>query len=75
MRLQEFRHDRAVAVGAGHAQAERLHEREIIQHGKASSCVPMAERSCRTGFIIAVEPSAAPAMRSEWPPTLYFVSE
>ncbi len=49
-------------------------ERPSIQHECGSSWVPIAERSSRTGFIRADDPSAAPAMRSEWPPT-YFVSE
>ena len=49
-------------------------ERPIIQHECGSSCVPTAPRSCLIGFIKASLPSAAPAMRSEWPPT-YLVSE
>ena len=49
-------------------------ERPSIQHECGSSWVPIAERSIRIGFINSFDPSAAPAMRSEWPPT-YFVSE
>ncbi len=49
-------------------------ERPIIQLECESSCVPMAPRSCRIGFMIVSAPIAAPAIRSECPPT-YFVSE
>ena len=49
-------------------------ERPSIQQECGSSCVPMAPRSALTCFITAFEPSAAPAIRSEWPPT-YLVSE
>ena len=47
---------------------------ESIQQECGSSWVPIAPRNALTSFIRAFEPSAAPAIRSEWPPT-YLVSE
>jgi hypothetical protein len=49
-------------------------ERPSIQQECGSSWVPIAPRSALIGRVIALVPSAAPAIRSEWPPT-YLVSE
>ena len=63
----------AGAVGAKFGSGLRPAQGRLIEAAMAIR-VPMAPRKAFTSFITVFDPSAAPAIKSEWPP-MYFVRE